>query len=199
MGEGWGHCRTIWKPEEGAGFLVRAGHILPGIPDTWKLGGRTTSCLGMAENRCDPCLQDSAKGGEKKLGPLSPMWILETFEGELSCSWAWCPRARWLGGQELGPAQKDIGQSLCPDWGQRETLLSSVGVRSHQLAREASQSPAKSNMHKQTPLLAEATAASPLVPPFPALPASQTMHHERADHGPSLPPHTRSGAGVDCV
>ena len=73
------------------------------------------------------------------------------------------------------------------------------GVHGHQLAREASQSPAKSNMHKQTPPLAEATAASPLVPPFPALPARQTVHHERADHGPSLPPHTRSGAGVDCV
>lgn len=38
------------------------------------------------------------------------MWPLETFEGELSCSWAWCLGARWL--EQAGAG--GCPQGYCP-------------------------------------------------------------------------------------
>lgn len=70
FGEGWGQCRTILENRGGAGFLEKGGCIFPGVPDTWKHGGRTTSCLEMAENRCDPCLHRVGIPEKKKVGPL---------------------------------------------------------------------------------------------------------------------------------
>lgn len=77
--------------------------------------------------------------------------------------------------------------ALFPDWGQRETLLSSVEVLNHPLAREASQSPAESHAHMDTPTRASVSC-----------PTSQP-HCARWKGRPCSPPHTRSGAGLDCV
>lgn len=89
LGEGLGPCRTILETRGEAGFLGRAEHISPEIPHPWKRGGRTASCLGMVTAGVIPANGIQPRTGipgKKKLDH-SPRRPLETFEGNLSCSW----------------------------------------------------------------------------------------------------------------
>lgn len=77
------HCRTILDTA-GVGILKRAGPLSPRTQDLRELGGR--ALLAWAKNRLSlPAGLQPRVGilGEKRPGPPSPLWPLETFEGEL--------------------------------------------------------------------------------------------------------------------
>lgn len=89
LGEDLGPCRSILETRGEVGFLGRAEHTSPEIPHPWKLGGKMASCLGMVTAGVIPADGTQPRAGipgKKKLNH-SPRRPLETFEGNLSCSW----------------------------------------------------------------------------------------------------------------
>ena len=140
------HASTVGpfrKPEKGQPFLRE--YISP--------------CLGMTEQvRSLPAGLQPRVGipRKKRLGSPSPWWPLETFERWLSNSWACCAGMKWpgqagAGGRPEGHQPQSRGSPPGALIGTKGRPCFPVGVLSHQLSREAGQSPASPHVHRRHP------------------------------------------------
>lgn len=142
------HCRTIPKTRERTAILERVHIAVPGDDRTGAIPACWTPAQGGHPQK--------EKAGVSQSPGETPEWPLETFDRWLSNSWACCAGMKWpgqagAGGRPEGHQPQSRGSPPGALIGTKGRPCFPVGVLSHQLSREAGQSPASPHVHRRHP------------------------------------------------